>query len=81
MLSSVATCVSGRPLPSSSETASRLNSSVNARRVVGVIRAPRSLRSLSEVSTQPGEGHGAHRATPHMVSSAAAAIAFSLPSS
>jgi hypothetical protein len=36
---------------------SRLNSSVNIRLVLLVIRAPRSLRSLSEVSTQPGQGH------------------------
>ena len=34
MPSSVATWVSGRPLPASSDTASRLNSSVNDRRVV-----------------------------------------------
>src|SRR3954451_14615189 len=56
MPSSAATCVNGRPLPASSDTASRLNSSVNVRRVLLVIRAPRSLRSLSEVPTQPGEG-------------------------
>src|SRR3954451_25424129 len=56
MPSSAATCVNGRPLPASSDTASRLNSSVNVRRVLLVIRAPRSPRSLSEVSTQPGEG-------------------------
>ncbi len=56
MPSSAATCVNGRPLPASSATASRLNSSVNVRRVLLVIRSPRSLRSLSEVSTQPGEG-------------------------
>jgi hypothetical protein len=40
-----------------SPTASRLNSSVNSGRVV--IRAPRSLRSLSEVSTTTEKGHSA----------------------
>src|SRR3954454_16559134 len=60
MPSSAATCVNGRPLPASSDTASRLNSSVNVRRVLLVIRAPRSLRSLSEVPTQPGEGQMAN---------------------
>jgi hypothetical protein len=54
--SSTATCVSGRPLASSSETASCLNSSVNDRRVFVAISSPRSLRSLSDVSTVPGEG-------------------------
>ena len=39
-----------------SDTGSRLTSPVNARRVFVVIRAPRSLKSLSEVSTQPREG-------------------------
>lgn len=55
MQSSIATCVSGRPLQASSDTASRLNSAVNVRRAV-VVMAPRSLSSLSEVSTQPPEG-------------------------
>src|SRR5690349_5382574 len=55
MPSSEAICVSGRPLDVSRETASRLNSSVNARRVF-VIGTSRSLRSLSEVSTFLGEG-------------------------
>jgi hypothetical protein len=62
MPSSAATCVNGRPLPASSDTVSRLNSSVNIRLVLLVIRAPRSLRSLSEVSTQPGQGQRAQSA-------------------
>ena len=52
-----ATCDKGRPLPCSSTMASRLNSSVNSRRVFVVIRALGSQRSLSKVSTVPGEGH------------------------
>ena len=59
MPNSAATWDSGRPLPCSSDTASRLNSSVNSRRVFVVIRAPRSQWSLSEVSTVPGEGQRA----------------------
>src|SRR5438067_2126485 len=46
MPSSDATCVSGRPLDPSRDTASRLNSSVNARRVFVVIRTPRSCQEL-----------------------------------
>src|SRR5260370_39113771 len=47
--SSVATCARGRPLDASSDTASRLNSSVNARRVVVfvVINAPRPFQELT----------------------------------
>src|ERR1700712_5571914 len=52
-----ATWISGRPLDASNETASRLKSSVNERRVLFVIITPRSLRSLYEVSTKSGEGH------------------------
>src|SRR6266851_1133729 len=56
MPSSVATWVSGRPLDASSDTASRLNSSVNDRRVIFIINPPRHFRSLHEVSTKSGEG-------------------------
>src|SRR5450756_1635405 len=56
---SIATWVSGRPLNTRSDTASRLNSSVNDRRVIDfvVINPPRPVRSLHEVSTHSGEDH------------------------
>jgi hypothetical protein len=52
-----ATWMSGRPLDASNDTASRLKSYVNERRVLFVIITPRPLRSLYEVSTEPGEDH------------------------
>ncbi len=56
--SSIATWVSRRPLDASSDTASRLNSSVNDRGVVVfvVINATRPVRSLHEAHTHSGEG-------------------------
>lgn len=53
---SVATWVTGRLLEASSDTASRLNASVNERRVGDSIATSPLLRSLHEVSTVPGEG-------------------------
>ncbi|RYI35570.1 MAG: EAL domain-containing protein [Acetobacteraceae bacterium] len=64
---SFATCISGRPLLCSSNTASRLNSSVNSRRVLLVIRAPRSHRSLSEVSTNTGQGQFSEQTVPSLL--------------
>ena len=59
-----ATWIRGRPLDVSNETASRLKSSVNDRRVLFVIITPRSLRSLYKVSTKLGEGHHSSTMSP-----------------
>ena len=59
MPSSAATCANGCPLPSSSETALAFELVRKCSSVYVRHQAPRSLRSLSEVSTQPGEGQPA----------------------
>src|SRR6185312_3411919 len=58
MPSSAATWVSGRPLPSSKATASRLNSGANSRLVLLIVHLPAPIRSVSKVSTNAREDQG-----------------------
>lgn len=55
MPTSVATCINGRPLLSSSATASRLNSGENSRRVFGIEHL-HALTGLAKVSTCTAPG-------------------------
>ena len=61
MPTSVATCINGRPLLSSSATASRLNSGENSRRVFGIEHL-HALTGLAKVSTEARD-HQRHAAT------------------
>ena len=63
---SVATCISGRPLLSSRATVSRLNSGENSRLVFGIAHL-HALAGLAKVSTETGDHQtrGADRYTIH----------------